>query len=98
GLKFLRFTWRPAGAFCVMNDEIRSGVGAPPRGLTTWLGSAACRLLALSVLAGSLCPLSRAKRTWRGLISMSANDPKRTFTGRCLKSKRAVLLDRPHFD
>jgi hypothetical protein len=26
------------------------------------------------------CPLSGVKRTWLGLVSMSANDPQRTFT------------------
>jgi hypothetical protein len=28
--KILASAWRPAGEFRVMNDEIRSGVGAPP--------------------------------------------------------------------
>jgi hypothetical protein len=40
-----------------------------------------CPLLAQSRHAqcADECPLLGVKRTWRGLVSMSANDPKRTF-------------------
>src|SRR5262249_16299926 len=35
------------------------------------------------------CPLLGVKQTWRGVVSMSANDPKRTFVGNCDQRDRA---------
>jgi hypothetical protein len=39
------------------------------------------------------CPLSGIKRTWRGLVSMSANDPERTIPS-CSGARRALTLGR----
>ena len=51
------------------------------------------------IQTGMSPPNVRGSRRHGSDLSLSPlmNDPKRTFTGRCLKSKRAVLLDRPHF-
>ena len=39
------------------------------------------------------CPLSKARRTWRGLVSMSANDPKQTFSTLWTRSSSETVAD-----
>ena len=49
-------------------------------------------LLALSgrAIRADECPLLGVKRTWRGLVGMSANDPKRTLLGTPRLSARSL--------